>query len=211
MFSHSQVWRAIDKVAELNGLSASGLAKRSGLDPTSFNKSKRVTAQGRPRWPSTESLAKVLQATDMRLEQFTALMSGASPAEIPGARIPLIGLVQAGGGGFFDDAGFPVGAGWEEIAFPQVDDPNAYALEITGDSMQPVYRDGDVIVVSPNGSLRRGDRVVVRTRDGEVLAKILQRRNASKVELASFNPEHETRVLRPDEVDWIARVLWASQ
>ena len=86
--------------------------------------------------------------------------SGGAPARM----IPLIGLAQAGSRGFFDDAGFPAGAGWEEIGFPELADEHAYALEITGDSMLPVYRDGDRIVVSPAASLRRGDRVVVKTR-----------------------------------------------
>jgi phage repressor protein C with HTH and peptisase S24 domain len=208
MFTHKQVWQAIDAIAQRNGLSASGLAKRAGLDSTSFNKSKRVSQDGRQRWPTTESVAKVLAATNTPMEQFTALMSGSPGAE---RRIPLIGLVQAGSGGYFDDAGFPVGGGWDEITFPGVKDENAYAVEITGDSMEPVYRDGDIIIVSPNSAPRRGDRVVVRTRKGEVLAKILKRQTAHSIELASFNPRHEPIVLPPQEVDWMARILWASQ
>ena len=77
--------------------------------------------------------------------------------------VPLIGMAQAGSRGFFDDAGFPAGVGWEEIGFPDLADEHAYALEVSGDSMLPVYRDGDRIVVSPAASVRRGDRVVVKT------------------------------------------------
>jgi phage repressor protein C with HTH and peptisase S24 domain len=210
MFTHDQFWRAIDAIAERNGISASALAKRAGLDSTSFNKSKRVGPDGRQRWPTTESMAKVLAATNTPLEELTALLSG-TRTNRPEARIPLIGLVQAGSGGYFDDAGFPVGGGWEEIGFPGVKDENAYAVEITGDSMEPVYRDGDIIIVSPASTPRRGDRVVVRTRAGEVLAKILKRQTAQRVELASFNLQHDTISLPADQVDWIARIVWASQ
>ena len=63
MLTHSRIWNAIDTLAETHGMSASGLAKKAGLDPTTFNKSKRIAADGRPRWPSTESVAKILQAT----------------------------------------------------------------------------------------------------------------------------------------------------
>ena len=59
-------------------------------------------------------------------------------------------LAQAGAGGFFDDGGFPTGGGWDEVAFPEVPDPNAYALEISGESMMPLYRDGDIVIISPN-------------------------------------------------------------
>src|SRR3546814_16362733 len=95
-------------------------------------------------------------------------------------RIPVIGHTQAGSAGFFDDAGYPVGSGWDEISFPDVSDPNAYALTVSGDSMKPVFRDGDMVVVSPNSSIRRGDRVVGKTVDGEVMAKELVGRTADR-------------------------------
>jgi phage repressor protein C with HTH and peptisase S24 domain len=136
---------------------------------------------------------------------------GGPGASRPEVTIPLIGLAQAGKGGYFDDAGFPVGGGWDEVGFPTVKDENAYALEITGDSMEPVYRDGDIIIVSPNSPVRRGDRVVVKTRDGQVLAKILKRQTMHNVELGSFNPAHEVISLATDEIEWIARILWAAQ
>ena len=77
--------------------------------------------------------------------------------------------------------------------------------------MQPAYRDGDVIVVSPAAPIRRGDRVVVKTADGEVMAKELKRRTAKSIELRSLNPEHADRTLSVDDVLWIARIMWASQ
>jgi phage repressor protein C with HTH and peptisase S24 domain len=208
MLTHTQIWSAIDKLAEGNGLSASALAKRAGLDPTTFNRSKRIAADGRPRWPSTESVAKILHATGASLESFLDLISGADKAN---RSVPLIGLAQAGGGGFFTDAGFPAGSGWEEVSLPAVDDEHAYALEISGDSMLPLYRNGDTIVVSPGSETRKGDRVVVKTTDGEVLAKELKRRTAKAIELRSFNPEHPDRTIPMSEVAWIARIKWSSQ
>jgi len=208
MLTHAQIWAALDRLAAQANLSASGLAKRAGLDPTTFNKSKRVTPEGRPRWPSTESVAKSLVATNTTLNQFVALVTDSKG---PTRSVPLIGLARAGSGGYFDDAGFPVGKGWDEISFPRVDDRHAYALEITGDSMEPAYRDGTVIVVSPGAPVRRGDRVVVKTRDGEVMAKELKRKSAKSIELRSLNPKHVDRTLNLDEVQWIARVVWASQ
>ena len=74
MLSHDQIWGAIDRLAERHELTPSGLARRAGLDPTSFNKSKRLSADGRLRWPSTESIAKVLDATGASVEQFLAFL-----------------------------------------------------------------------------------------------------------------------------------------
>ena len=93
----------------------------------------------------------------------------------------------------------------------RVADTHAYALKISGQSMLPAYRDGDVILVSPSAPVRPGDRVVVKTRDGEVMAKELKRRTPSAIELRSLNAEHEDRVLFADDVVWMARILWVSQ
>ena len=209
MLTHSDIWNAVDRLAARAGLSASGLAKKAGLDPTTFNKSKRVTPQGRPRWPSTESVAKSLQATGVTVDIFVSLITDRGGAATQA--IPLIGLAQAGTGGYFGDGGLPTGKGWDEIGFPAINDENVYALEVSGDSMQPAYRDGTVIVVSPAAAIRRGDRVVVKLRDGEVMAKELKRRTAKSIELRSLNPPHAERTLAADDVLWIARIMWASQ
>jgi len=214
MWNHDDVWAAIDALAARHGLTASGLARRAGLDPTSFNRSKRAAPDGRPRWPSTESIAKVLAATGESLDAFAALVRGdrfepERRFRQPQA-VPLIGLAQAGGGGFFDDGGFPVGQGWDEVALPSFGE-DAYALEVSGDSMQPLYRKGDVLIVSPSARVRKGDRVVVKTADGEVMAKVMKRRTPERVELSSANPEHADRILPVQDVAWIARIVWASQ
>jgi phage repressor protein C with HTH and peptisase S24 domain len=209
MLTHAQIWTAIDRLAARAGLSASGLAKKAGLDPTTFNKSKRITPDGRARWPSTESVAKSLSATDTSIETFIALIS--ETARPITQAVPLIGFAEAGAGGYFDDGGFPVGKGWDEIPFPAVNDEHAYALEISGNSMDPAYRDGTVILISPAASIRRGDRVVVKTREGEVMVKELKRRTAKTVELRSINEDHGDRSVAVRDVEWIARVMWASQ
>ncbi len=210
MLKHSDIWQAIDRLAAQNELSASGLARRAGLDPTTFNKSKRTTSEGKLRWPSTESISKVLEATASSFSEFVSLIDS-DQAKGSMQRIPVIGYAQAGAQGFFDDAGYPAGSGWDELQFPHVGDPHAYALEISGDSMEPVYRDGDIIVVSPSASLRRGDRVVVKTTGGEVMAKQLLRSTANRIELQSINPAHPLRTLTPGEIAWMARIVWASQ
>src|SRR4029079_6869992 len=115
MLTHAQIWNALDRLAAKADLSPSGLAKKAGLDPTTFNKSKRVTPEGRARWPSTESVAKALAATGVSMSTFVTLITDATGTT---KSVPLLGLAQAGSGGYFDDGGFPAGKGWDEIAFP---------------------------------------------------------------------------------------------
>lgn len=213
MLNHNTIWEGIDALAARHGLSPSGLARLAGLDPTAFNRSKRVGKDGRERWPSTESIAKILQATEEGLDSF--LYGGGAyvqmPAERPIATVPMLGMARAGNGGFFDGDGFPAGEGWDLVRLPSSSDEGTYALEVSGDSMLPVYRDRDIIVVSPGVEVRPGDRVVVRTREGEVLVKLLHRKTPKQIELHSLNPEHPNRTFQTSEVEWMARIIWASQ
>jgi len=208
MLTHEQIWTALDRLAERAGLSASGLAKKSGLDPTTFNKSKRVTPDGRERWPSTESVAKALAATNSSIDTFVQLIGDTARTM---QSVPLLGLTEAAGPGVFDEGGYPSGKGWSEVGLPAVNDEHAFALEIAGDQMAPVYRDGDMIVVSPATAIGRGDRVVVKAIDGELMIKALKRRTAKALELQSLDPSEADRTLAVADVEWIARIIWVSQ
>lgn len=215
MLTHENIWHAIDRLAASFGYSASGLAKQAGLDPTSFNKSKRHSSDGKPRWPSTESISRVLTATGATMSDFLAMMdSDNSLTDISRSGfIPLIGFAQAGADGYFDEDGYPAGDSWDEVKFPdgEADLEGTYALEISGDSMEPLYRNGDVLVLSRDATIRKGDRIVLRTTKGEVLAKELLRKTSAKVELKSLNPAHKDRTISMTDVSWMARVLWVSQ
>jgi phage repressor protein C with HTH and peptisase S24 domain len=227
MLTHGQIWRALDRLAEQHSLSTSGLAKKAGLDPTTFNRSKRVTGDGRPRWPSTESIAKALAATGAGVEDFVALldagaegfaehatpMEGALVSGGPGAGrvIPLLELAHAGAADAFDGSGRPAGPAWDGIVFPELDDAQVYALEICGPALAPVYRDRDVLVVSPAAAVRRGDRVVVKARGGALLFREFLRRTARQVEVRALGAPHETQQLPLKDVAFIARIVWSSQ
>jgi phage repressor protein C with HTH and peptisase S24 domain len=221
MLSHGQIWEAIDRLANEHRLTPSGLARRAGLDPTSFNKSKRSGQDGRMRWPSTESIAKVLDATGTTIEEFLGLMRpGALPigptkgafAPQPNS-IPLLGITKAGAGDFFDDGGCPVGHGWDVVEFPALpaQKANIFALEVQGDSMMPLYRNHDILIVKWGAQIRRHDRVVVKTRGGEVMAKVVAHKGDKSIELTSLNPEHPNRTIDLADVEWMARILWVSQ
>lgn len=208
--SHARLWSALDALARRERLSASGLARKAGLDPTAFNPSKRMGpgTPSRPRWPSTESLNRILEVTNVTLAEFAALADDAAPRV---ATAPLIGMAQAGQDGFFDDAGLPTGEGWDQTDLPAPRD-SLFSLRITGDSMVPLYREGDrVLVDRERGDVRRGDRVVARTVAGETLAKEVGALTARTVTLTSINPDYPPRILPRADIAWMSRILWVSQ
>lgn len=208
--SHSQLWSAIDGLARREGLSASALARRAGLDATSFNPSKRFGpgTPPRPRWPSTESLTRILQATGVSLGDFATLARDATERPIT---VPMLGMAQAGLDGFFDDAGLPIGDGWDETELPRASE-TLLGLRISGDSMAPLYRAGDRIVVDRVATdVRKGDRVVVRTTGGETIAKEIAALSARSVTLASINLTYPPRILSRRDIVWMGRIVWVSQ
>ncbi|KLN59426.1 DNA-binding protein [Kiloniella spongiae] len=210
MLKHEDIWRAIDSLAAQNSLSPSGLARKAGLDPTTFNKSKRITQKNKQRWPSTESIAKILAATDSTLAEFVNLV-GEESAGLLAKKIPVQDLLQASSIGQFDHNGHPVGETWDEALFARVDDINAFGLEITGNSYQPVYNNGDLLIVSPNADLRRGDRIALMTINHEILIKELVRNSPLKAELKGLAASHQNTTIMTQDIIWIARILWASQ
>ena len=210
MMTHKDVWVGIDRLAAKHGYSASGLAKRAGLDPTTFNKSKRSTKQGKSRWPSTESIAKILDATTTTMATFVGLMTGEEVDEpVPASRrLRSLPFDRAMSGGVFDASGFPIGEAWEDVDFPGLDDPHAYALELVED-LAPYWRRGDVLVVSPSSSTRRGDRIVLCDRKGKLHPSVLSRRTAQRIVVDDLGGQEQTWAI--DDVAWLVRVIWLSQ
>lgn len=210
MLTHADIWAAIDRLAQENRMTASGLARRAGLDPTTFNRSKRITKEGKARWPSTESISKILEATGASFSHFVGLVR---PDQVPAPHqtVPLTNLRAIETDKSFSTSGFPVGSDWDEIALPQIADPHAFAVEVTDDHMEPVYQDGDILIVSPSTVPRRGDRVLVRTVRGEILVRRLVRHTAKRIELQPLLSDGEELSLPVDEVASLARIVWASQ
>jgi phage repressor protein C with HTH and peptisase S24 domain len=90
--------------------------------------------------------------------------------------------------------------GWDEISYPAAGDEYAYALEISGHSMAPTFRDGTVIVLSPAALVRRGYSVAVKTKDGDIMVKELRRRTGRSIELRSVNRQQKEQTLPAHDV-----------
>ncbi len=210
MLTHPDIWAVIDRLAQENRLTASGLARRAGLDPTTFNKSKRITREGKERWPSTESIAKILAATDSSFSHFVGLVRS-DPVDGEHYTVPLASIKEVRSNQGFDAAGHPTGENWDEIALPYIADPHAFAVEVTDSGMAPVYQDGDILIVSPSATPRRGDRVLVRTTRGDILVRRLLRHTAKRIELQALAASDPEMCLPVEEVASVARIVWASQ
>lgn len=122
--------------------------------------------------------------------------------------VPIINRVAAGNPSEFTDLGYPVGAadGW--LSVPGVSDADAFATVVTGDSMEPEYRAGDVVVFEPRRALRDGLDCFVRLeRNGEATFKRVyfeKRGEEEVIRLEALNKKYAERVVAREAVALIA-------
>lgn len=218
MFDHHAIWNAIDSLAKSKGYSASGLAKKAGLDSTTFNKSKRSAANGKQRWPSTESISKILAVTDTKVHEFLTFLDPEDPANKNTKQaqnsIPLLGFLQAREPSHFDKKGYPLTDVWDYFEMPmstEHSEDGVFALQIAGNDFEPIYKQSDIVIVCPSSPIRPGDRVVIKTIAGELTIKEIGSLTPERVCLKPLNEDQEEYDIPTDSVVWASRVIWASQ
>lgn len=194
--THEQLWRALDTLAAEKGLSPSGLARLAGLDPTSFNRSKRVGARG-PRWPSTESLSRVLAASGVGLDAFAALVAGGrvlsrgATARSPTLPVLLFSrLALQGVDAMLDDR--------ERMVPPVAAAAPCYLLRMDSDRFEPALRQGGLLVVSPDAAVLPGDRAIAFTASDAVACVFS---SPALLRLDDGAPLHGTTLLH--RIDWV--------
>ncbi len=210
MLRHRDVWKGIDRLAKDHGYSPSGLARAAGLDPTSFNKSKRTGPKGRDRWPSTESLAKIFRVTGVTMADFVKLV-GKSAGTVGSRKYAAITLAQAAKPGAFGADGLPDGKGWTAIDAPEFGDDDAFAIKIGNDALSPVYARGTLLMVSPAADIKRGDRVVLCTLKGDLVIGEATRRNKKETAVKPFAGRRKEVAAAADDILFAYRIIWASQ
>ena len=106
----------------------------------------------------------------------------------PGAAVPIINEVAAGYPHDFTDLDYPPSVADEYIRCPDVHDPQAFAARVVGDSMEPAYREGDIVIFCPNTPARNGDDCFVRFEgDGATTFKRYYQDSAEIIRLQPLN------------------------
>ncbi|MCP4393741.1 MAG: helix-turn-helix transcriptional regulator [Alphaproteobacteria bacterium] len=215
---HQDIWYSIDVLAENYGVSTSKLARLAGLDPTTFNKSKRIGKDGKKRWPSTESIAKVLEVTGSHMNDIVSILDDGEGAEITNDNtcdymIPLLEMELLQDvdkkRSFFDSEGIPVNIkeNWDGLETTQFVTDDCFAMEVSGDEMTPFYSDGDVLIISAQASIRNGDRIIIQMSNGNLFVKEFKKQTANALVVSG---EEDIRYNKADVV-WFSKVMWVSQ
>ncbi len=97
----------------------------------------------------------LLSKSDLNVEKNTSKTE-------PGRLIPIINRVAAGYPVDFDDLQYPAGFADDYVRCPDIDDPHAFGVRVIGDSMEPRFVQGDIVIFSPAVEVRSGDDCFVR-------------------------------------------------
>ncbi len=126
----------------------------------------------------------------------------------PGRLIPIINKVAAGYPTDFNDLDYPVGIADEYIRCPDVHDPNAFAVRVVGDSMEPKFREGDIIVFSPAREVRNGDDCFARfSTPHETTFKRVFREQNDMVRLQPRNEKYAPTMVEGKRITGVYRAI----
>ncbi len=213
MYTHEEIWIAIDRLAKASGHSTSGLAIKAGLDPTSFNKSKRFQPNKKPRWPSMESISKILSATQTTMDEFIALIQ--NPAGLVAhkhGQTPLIPLSYACNDMYFTQDGHAMSDKWDKRSLTGAFDAECFAFEIDDNTHCPLYRLGDILIIAPNAELKTKDRAVFKLRSGEVILSDIIKIDTDSYHIAPLQfADGAAQAQQKNEILWHGRIEWLSQ
>lgn len=104
---------------------------------------------------SIDQIDRFLSESNLNIEQ-------QRPALAAGKMVPVINKVAAGYPNDFDDLDYPVGIADDYVRCPGLHDPNAFAVRVVGDSMEPKFKEGDIVVFSPAAEVSNGNDCFVR-------------------------------------------------
>ena len=200
MFTHDEIWMAMDRLAEAKGLSPSGLARLAGLDATAFNRSKRISPNGKPRWPSTESIAKILDVTDSTMSDLFSLMNPQADTKA----IPVIGFAALNSG--------RIAPAKNHDTLPASLNVSSACVAVTLEDnlLAPLFRDGATLVIDPSAKPKADDRVVFYTTDKQLKGGIVTASAKRGYTIALPESDDSAATYAEGDLAWIARILWSS-
>jgi phage repressor protein C with HTH and peptisase S24 domain len=202
MFTHDDIWSAIDRLAESKGLSASGLARLAGLDPTAFNRSKRISPNGKPRWPSTESLSRILAVTECTMSELLSLMD---QSESDAAKsIPLLSYAHMQSGRIAPEK-------QPQFFRPCLDvNEDCFAVPIGDNSLSPLFRNGATLIIDPSAKIKAGDRVLLFSKQDGIKGGIVHAGPKKSWSIQLPETGFEAQSFGENDIEWIMRVMWSS-
>jgi repressor LexA len=146
-------------------------------------------------------IAAMLKDADINVEEDKTILSA-------GRLVPIINKVAAGYPAEFDDLDYPVGIADDYVRCPDLHDPNAFAVRVVGDSMEPRFTEGDIVVFSPAIEVHNGDDCFVRfATPHETTFKRVFFESENKIRLQPRNESYSPTIVDGKRINGIYRAV----
>ena len=183
----------------------------------------RGTEKKNPESSPAQSSALSPQSSVLNLD--TAYLSGmlqqlvehsaGNVEEVATNAIPVINKVSAGYPKDFTDLSYPPRMADDYIGCPDLQDKDAFAARVHGDSMAPKYREGDIVIFSPSAGPRNGDDCFVRFDDGHTTFKRVffevDEKGVSELRLQPRNEKYRPLTVAAEKVTGVWKAVFKYQ
>jgi hypothetical protein len=203
MISQETFWGVFDEIAKRNGIALSAMSVQTGLDKTSLLPSKRHH-NGEMRWPSTETLARVLNGMGMTERELAEILAGNAITTYT-TGVPATTMSRLISKKAFNDNGERKLDAWEVVDLP-IADSDTWVVMV--DRHQPDIRDNAQVMVSDKSEIRPGDRVLVVSDAFTGFGKL--RRQTATTTVIQDTETGDDHILQTPEVQKLSRVLWVE-
>ncbi|MCP4262480.1 MAG: helix-turn-helix domain-containing protein [Planctomycetes bacterium] len=148
-----------------------------------------------------DRLTELLAESDLNVEQDKVPLAA-------GRLVPVINKVSAGYPTDFNDLDYPVGIADDYIRCPDLHDPNSFAVRVVGDSMEPKFREGDIVIFSPAAEVQNGDDCFVRfTMPHETTFKRAFFESDNKIRLQPRNEKYSPTIVEGKRINGLYRAV----
>ena len=125
-----------------------------------------------------------------------------------GQLVPVINKVAAGYPTDFNDLDYPVGIADDYVRCPDLHDPNAFAVRVVGDSMEPRFSEGDIVIFSPASEVHNGDDCFIRfAAPHETTFKRIFFESDKKVRLQPRNENYAPMIVDGSRINGLYRAV----
>lgn len=197
------IGKFIRKKRNEKGLSAKRLAHLVGISDAHV-----IYIEKAQRRATFDKIMNILHALGVRLDEMLIEIGrkeNVEPAKLENyKKVPVVSWVTAGSWKDIADAFEPGDA--DEWIDSDVKGKNVFALRVSGDSMEPEFKDGEIITVNPHLEAMPNDYIVVKDRDEQATFKQLKK-YGSRLVLHPLNPNYEDQEVRRGEFKIIGKVV----
>ena len=190
-----------------NGLSQRAFAARTSLSPSYINTLEKIynPKTGKPYSVTTDVASEIAKAMFLSIEDLLSMLDKSQEFEVNSTKkdilgnevvsIPLLGTVKAG----YDYLAEENWIGTVDLDKNTAESGEFFALKVKGDSMSPIFLEGDIVIIKKQNDCENNEVAVVIINGEEGTLKRVKKTEQGII-LQPFNPIYGPVMFTNEEI-----------